>query len=509
MKVLKSIIFRIIKILIIIAFIIETFMALVGDDFIMWLCSTYDADIVQIIYTINSPLKGANTDLVSQVLSDKRNSILLFLVITILVVILNAYVLGSKKINKDKGRFIVSIGMLSIMMVLTVYEAYCSSLILKACDKTLKISEYIESIHSNTHIYEEYYVKPQIDEITFKEKRNLIYIYIESLETTYASKEVGGYQNVNLIPHFTELAKDNICFSNSEKLGGFHSSAYTTWTMAALFASETGLPFSFPVKQNYDYEDMENMASGVISLGDILHEKGYYQEFLCGSDASFGGRRQFFMQHGNFEIYDAARAVLGGYITADDYVWWGVEDKNLYKIAKDELTRIAKNVEPFNFTMLTVDTHSVGGWKCSLCKDEYPDMTANIVACADEQLYDFIIWCQEQDWYQNTTIVIQGDHPRMDNNLVDGVSYYDRTIYNCFINSVYDNKELDLFNREYTCMDMFPTVLAAMGFQIPEDRLGLGTNLFSAKKTLAEQLGFEYINSETHKYSAYYIKEFS
>jgi phosphoglycerol transferase len=48
-----------------------------------------------------------------------------------------------------------------------------------------------------------------------------------------------------------------------------------------------------------------------------------------------------------------------------------------------------------------------------------------------------------------------------------------------------------------------------MGFQIPEDRLGLGTNLFSAKKTLAEQLGFEYINSETHKYSAYYIKEFS
>ena len=37
-------------------------------------------------------------------------------------------------------------------------------------------------------------------------------------------------------------------------------------------------------------------------------------------------------------------------------------------------------------------------------------------------------------------------------------------------------------------MDMFPTTLASLGAVIDGDRLGLGTNLFSDKPTLAENL---------------------
>lgn len=48
-------------------------------------------------------------------------------------------------------------------------------------------------------------------------------------------------------------------------------------------------------------------------------------------------------------------------------------------------------------------------------------------------------------------------------------------------------------------------MVAALGVKIDGDRLGLGTNLFSGKKTLVEQYGgIENLNSELSKRSAYY-----
>ena len=44
-------------------------------------------------------------------------------------------------------------------------------------------------------------------------------------------------------------------------------------------------------------------------------------------------------------------------------------------------------------------------------------------------------------------------------------------------------------NVNITIFDDFPTTLSAMGAEIEGDRLGLGTNLFSAKETLSEKEG--------------------
>lgn len=58
-------------------------------------------------------------------------------------------------------------------------------------------------------------------------------------------------------------------------------------------------------------------------------------------------------------------------------------------------------------------------------------------------------------------------------------------------------------------MDMFPTILSAMGYEIEGDRLGLGTNLYSGLETLCEQLGYDYLNEEYGKSSTYYNTHFS
>ena len=68
--------------------------------------------------------------------------------------------------------------------------------------------------------------------------------------------------------------------------------------------------------------------------------------------------------------------------------------------------------------MITVDTHHVGGYVCELCGNEYEEQLANVVACADSQIFEFVEWCKEQEFYKDTIIVIFGDHPRMDTILV-------------------------------------------------------------------------------------------
>lgn len=194
-----------------------------------------------------------------------------------------------------------------------------------------------------------------------------------------------------------------------------------------------------------------------------------------------------------------------GYIDEDYYVWWGIEDQKLYEFAKDELLELSNTSQPFNFTMLTTDTHHVDGYMCDICEDTYTSNLANVVSCADRQIQDFIDWCKQQDFYENTTIVIMGDHLRMDSSLVQ--DFEDRKVYNCIINSV-KTPSTSIKGRTFTTLDFFPTTLSAMGFEIENNRLGLGTDLFSDTDTLAEEIGFETLDIEFAKYSEYYKKNF-
>ena len=99
----------------------------------------------------------------------------------------------------------------------------------------------------------------------------------------------------------------------------------------------------------------------------------------------------------------------------------------------------------------------------------------------DRQVQEFVDWCKAQDFYENTTIVILGDHPRMDKKLVQGVDKKDREAIDVFINSASPYQKINQ-KRTAATMDLFPTILSSMGYSIEGNRLGLGTNLFSSKK---------------------------
>jgi phosphoglycerol transferase len=116
-------------------------------------------------------------------------------------------------------------------------------------------------------------------------------------------------------------------------------------------------------------------------------------------------------------------------------------------------------------------------------------------------IYGFVKWIKEQSFYDDTTIVIAGDHLTMQSGFYPE-NDYERVTYNAFINA--RTKPVREKNRVFTAMDMFPTTLAALGAEMDGDRLALGTNLFSDKDTLAEEMGFDAFNDELSKRSIFY-----
>lgn len=262
-----------------------------------------------------------------------------------------------------------------ILIILSLYNCY---------DK-LGVKEYIRFQNSKSTLIEDNYVNPKEVNITFPEiKQNLIYIFVESLETSAASLTNGGDVEKSYIPNLENIALNNINFSNKDNLGGARNLSLTTWTAAGMVAETSGIPLK--VVEANNYTGYGESLPGATSLGDILKENGYKNYLLLGSDASFGGRKDYFTYHGNYEIYDLYYARDNDWIDKDYYEWWGFEDRKLFSFAKTELKKISKNEEPFNFTILTADTHFYDGYQDKKCKKEFDSDYANSYYCLDKML---------------------------------------------------------------------------------------------------------------------------
>ena len=337
------------------------------------------------------------------------------------------------------------------------------------------------------------------DIVTFpEEKQNLIYIYVESFENSIFSIDNGGLKEESYAPNMEKLASEYLNFSNNDKIGGFKMMPGTNWTASAMVAQTSGIPIYINTKN-----DKGKYLSGAISIGEILEDNDYNNYLMMGSDADFAERRNYFLQHGNYEIFDYQYARNYRLIPYDYFTWWGYEDSKLYELAKKKLEYIAQEDEPFNFTILTADTHYFDGYTDESCPKVFDNNYANSFYCMDLQLIQFINWIKTQDFYGNTTVVIVGDHLAMRSDIFDTTDQnYTRTIFNLFINSKIEVAKTK--NRDFTPFDMLPTTLASIGCTIDGERLALGTNLFSDKKTLAEEMGYDNLKKALRKNSNYY-----
>lgn len=154
--------------------------------------------------------------------------------------------------------------------------------------------------------------------------------------------------------------------------------------------------------------------------------------------------------------------------------------------------------------MLTADTHFPDGCLCKDCPNTWDEQYKNVISCSSKRVGEFIDWIKKQGFYDNTTIVIVGDHLSMQSNffeLEEGQDY-EKKVVTIIINSAIEIEDIN--NRKYSTMDLYPTTLSALGVTIDGNKLGLGTNLFSEEETLIEKYGLEYVNNELKKNSRFY-----
>jgi len=460
-----------------------------------WYRDTYgDLGFDSVLFTLMSSLGGVQSGLVMEFLKGAALPALICALVLIALFMLLSRRGGASRLFGTVTSLMLSLLLLSHAAVIT------------------GMPQYLYGLFVESELFETHYVDPASVGITFPEKkRNLIYIFLESMETTYFSESEGGAENVNLIPELYALAEENINFSQHDGVGGFRSANGTTWTIGAMVGHTAGVPLKTPD----DVEDWQNgygeegiFLPGLTSLSDILHEQGYYQSLMVGSVASFGGRKTYYQTHGTDMIYELTTARRDGIVPGDYFVWWGMEDKYLFEYARQELTEISQQDQPFAFTLLTVDTHHIGGYLCELCGEDHEEQYENVISCSSRQVLAFVEWIKEQPFYENTTVIICGDHPSMDNGYFQRniPEDYTRRVYNCFINTPVTGKHSK--NRQFNTLDMFPTTLAAMGCTIEGNRLGLGTNLFSGIPTLTERMGFDKLDSQIAMGSEYYAEVF-
>lgn len=468
--------------------------------FTLWFLNFYGALTPdQFLFNMFYQVKGTTSEFNDSVSSDIILNVLILFSLFIPLFWTTYHLKISQRIYQlRKKRFVLSIftGLFFVYNLIFTFSA-------------LKLKDVYNAYFNDSSYIKDHYIFPTNDILKFPEKKkNLIHIYLESMESSYFDKQNGGNMEENLMPDLLELSKLGIHFSNKETMGGPLQVYGTGYSVASMINMTTGLPLKVETEQN-EYGKNGNFLPGVVNLGDILEEQGYNQMILLGSDSKFGGISTYFTSHGHYQIFDWPYAIEHGYLPKGYKEWWGFEDAKLYEFSKEQLTKLASQGKPFCFVTETEDTHFEDGYLDKNAPHKYDDKFSNVISYSQQQITEFVHWIMEQPFYEDTVIVLTGDHLSMDLDFFnDFPKTYQRGVFNLFINPSFKNKNIQTKNRKFTNMDFFPTILSSMGVEIKGDRLGLGTDLSSTTQTIMEQEGVDTFKDSLVLRSNFYNKTF-
>lgn len=293
--------------------------------------------------------------------------------------------------------------------------------------------------------------------------RNLIVIQLEAIMGFLIDYEVEGDL---VMPFLHSLKNQSLYMSNT-----YVQTANGNTVDAELLMNASLVP-TYRGSVYYEYPNNTYQA-----LPGLLKEQGYATMSFHGYEASFWNREVMHKVLGFERFYSLDDFEL------DEYKGWAISDASFYRQSLDFIQERALN-QPFYGMMITLSSHYPydgfysGPFTEVAASEGILNRYYNSARYVDETLQVFFEDLKKRGLYENTTVLIYGDHSGLFNEeaiqqtSLDGRQYTPSTWANYLKTPVFihapgvfdEGMAIDQVTGQ---MDILPTLLNLMGLKLP------------------------------------------
>ena len=315
------------------------------------------------------------------------------------------------------------------------------------------------------------------------EGKNVIVLQLESFQNFLLFKEINGKE---ITPNLNKFVKENVYFSNM-MIQSYSTTADSEHsTVTSLYPLENGMAFAHYSGNSYD------------DFFKLYHNAGYYTIFMHGNEGSFWNRNNVYGQMGIDELdfiesFDKDSKLINNWIS----------DESLYEQAVPKFKKaIEESGKPFFANIVAASSHTAFDLPGLDNKYDYVDIDVGqykdmyfgnyleAVNYADKQFGMFIENLKEAGLYDNTVIVVFGDHYGMqmyNYEMLDYIKEKDHRLNMVETEINYINVPLVIripgiehmkIKKTVSKLDIKPTICMLTG---TEDGFSIGTSMFGDK----------------------------
>ncbi|WP_027407793.1 LTA synthase family protein [Anoxybacteroides tepidamans] len=241
-------------------------------------------------------------------------------------------------------------------------------------------------------------------------KRNVIVVSMESLQSFVINNKVNGQE---ITPFLNDFIKKSYYFENL-----YHQTGQGK-TSDAEFLIENSL---YPLGRGAVF--FTHATNEYHATPEILKNEGYYTAVFHANNKSFWNRDVMYRSLG----YDRYFSLDDFNVTDENSVGWGLKDKHFFE---QSIPYLKKLPQPFYTKLITLTNHfpfELGEEDRMVPEYTSDDRTVNryfpTVRYMDESLKTFIELLKKEGLYQNSIIILYGDHYGISDNHNEAMAQY-------------------------------------------------------------------------------------
>ncbi|MBQ4335688.1 MAG: LTA synthase family protein [Lentisphaeria bacterium] len=314
------------------------------------------------------------------------------------------------------------------------------------------------------------------DKVIASPGKNLVLIYLESLEDHYFDEK----KFPGLLPNLSRFRAESIDFTDIRQarnadftFGGLYSSLTGSILTTAHYAV-SGTPDG---RNNSGYDP--DLGCRIAALPGVLQNAGYFQMLLVGHDPRFSGLDIFAGNVGYDRIFSALQIWKELGYKEFPHAVWGVRDRVLLQLAHAACVELAKQKNrPFHLSVVTVDSHHPDGFT-EPEGPRYPGRMGDsrnllhAIYAMDQWIGKFVGDLQKMPCWQDTVVVFVTDHLAMRNSLWRELNDGRERKLVFFALNAGSPRKITVPGKTF---DAAPTILALLGV-VHNARFPLGENL--------------------------------